>query len=1251
VTAYNATNEVRFAVVIYGGVSLAIYINGVVQEMWRMVRATAPGPDGEQPLLADGDLTGTEKVYRKIGQILNAPGYDSPQAAFAAMKAGEKLDISTRLVIDILSGTSAGGINAIFLAKALANNQSLQQLERVWVNEGDIDILLNDGGSVEDPLSRQKPPQSLLNSNRMYLKLLDAMDRMDDPQGSGKPPESVGKWKSPLVETLDLFSTTTDIHGIDLPMELADGVVSERRHRNVFHFQYPSEAAHGSDFSHRDNPFLAYAARCTSSFPFAFEPMALCDIFPIVRKRTLHRTAEYCKADTKEWQRFYKDYIKDEPDLPFDKRPFGDGGYLDNKPFTYAVETIMTRHAELPVDRKLIYVEPNPDRMEARPVSEHRPDAVENSLAALISLPRYETIRQDLEKILQRNTELERVSRIISTIKETFNDPQFWDTMDRWSDMDTTAMAKAVGPQYAAYQRLKLSAVTDELSALVARAFEIDPKSGYGKAMRTLAGVWRERHYSGVFENSFLMNFDVAYRVRRLRRVMARMNELSTNPPARVDAVEYRKELRRISKQLREQYERIQELISKAPPASELLPAAIAAAAPGHEEMHMVLEPPENISKYPGLASWAGCRKLGHEGRNSRAAYVLDRMGGDDLLQAVAKSLEARFKPVLMSVAEKVEACLKDDEGLLPARRQARKTAREEYKRFEIYDSNVFPIQYGNDIGEGDTVDVIRISPDDARNLRDIAEAGGNGSKLKGAYLGNFGAFLDQSWRKNDILWGRLDGVERIISALLPGADPDLVLVRKQLVDEAQEAIVLEMLSADRERRLQAAAGEELVSALKSNRTLTPQQEAAIGTILNWRTQLKAYVSEVNTKPDPHLTARSLARATTIVGEMLEEIGDKRELDRRPFRLVTRLGRVFWGFVEISTPRSLLEVLSAYWLQVLYLLAGILVFIGTFGQGDLLRVGLTTAGWVVAAHVIRNSLRRYMRGQRSLLSVVSVTAALAVVGLLMVGAVQLQAVMAVWPEPWQILTAAVAVSGLCAILAGSVINDRAYALRPPKNAALPAAGPVISVSLAKTWDEVASLLGPTTHPNRSLMRQIIQSDNWFVLAYMAMFVALGALIRFVHADPLGLGVIACGVLAGLFDLIENKRVMRRIDGPIDGDPAGPLPAAARFTFLKFAFTIGALACAGIWFAKHGGAGNWIELTGWAAGTPHWVELAAAAFALLACIAGVLGLFSRRLLKFSTLLGAAAMILIVLITAFDRNSFAPPDAKTAASTQR
>jgi len=66
------TQEVRFAVVMYGGISLAIYMNGVAQELGKMVRATAPSEDDvHHAALTDGKLDGTEKVYRKLGRMLS----------------------------------------------------------------------------------------------------------------------------------------------------------------------------------------------------------------------------------------------------------------------------------------------------------------------------------------------------------------------------------------------------------------------------------------------------------------------------------------------------------------------------------------------------------------------------------------------------------------------------------------------------------------------------------------------------------------------------------------------------------------------------------------------------------------------------------------------------------------------------------------------------------------------------------------------------------------------------------------------------------------------------------------------------------------------------------------------------------------------------------------------------------------------------------------------------------------------------
>src|SRR5437868_6927109 len=101
------TQEMRFAVVMYGGSSLAIYMNGVAQELLHLVRATAADPDGK---IHKENVSGTERVYRDLGRMLK-------RGEPAKLQLGSTDSLQTRFVIDILSGTSAGGINAVFLAK------------------------------------------------------------------------------------------------------------------------------------------------------------------------------------------------------------------------------------------------------------------------------------------------------------------------------------------------------------------------------------------------------------------------------------------------------------------------------------------------------------------------------------------------------------------------------------------------------------------------------------------------------------------------------------------------------------------------------------------------------------------------------------------------------------------------------------------------------------------------------------------------------------------------------------------------------------------------------------------------------------------------------------------------------------------------------------------------------------------------------------------------------------------------------
>ena len=63
---------------------------------------------------------------------------------------------------------------------------------------------------------------------------------------------------------------------------------------------------------------------------------------------------------------------------------------------------------------------------------------------------------------------------------------------------------------------------------------------------------------------------------------------------------------------------------------------------------------------------------------------------------------------------------------------------------------------------------------------------------LCGDALWAFGGFLDKRWRLNDMLRGRLDGAERLITAILPDSDPQTVSVREHLINAAQEAVATE---------------------------------------------------------------------------------------------------------------------------------------------------------------------------------------------------------------------------------------------------------------------------------------------------------------------------------------------------------------------------------------------------------------------------------------------------------------------------
>jgi patatin-related protein len=987
----------------YGGVSLAIYINGIAQEMLRWVRSTAKSANTDRALLsnnpasAECELGGTERVYRKLSYILGSGDvgkksadelWDQAEKSLASNEA-----IRTRFVVDILSGTSAGGINGIFLGKALANGQDISGLESLWIKEGDMRTLINDKKSAEGPVLLQDPPVSLLNSQRMYFELLKAFDSMEATRATSNP----------FVDELDLFVTTTDLSGVTLPIRLSDGVVYERRHRNVLRFVYSNkeasaEAKDRNDFAAKFNPFLAYAARCTSAFPAAFEPMCLCDTDTILKGYLPYANNENCRSDSSDWQRFYKDYLNPVGvnTVKFPKRPFADGGYLDNKPFTYATETVARRQADLLVTRKLIYIEPSPEHPEEQPDTEVKPDAIENVSAALITLPRYETIREDLQRVRDHNRLVERVSSILKSVDEdkktstlrkmeSFND-------DEWSKLDLGEVVAKKGIGYVAYHRLDISAVSDDLARLVTRVAGFDEESDHFIIIRSLVGEWRAKTYIEHGKgkpslNQFLFEFNLNYPMRRINFLRTKISELAekdeyrNQPEHKTDLLAIKKVLNQAYKDLRMTARQLRSRQSKSATA-----AAESASSPAYDSIQdlkkalaveaMKRLPEEVRSKTtdPVVDYFLGVHSNGRpvtgstikDQSDARARELLADAAILGLFDPIAAALKAKIGPAKKKADDMCRKALgladkaTDDAAKPPeATTESHAYLGYYYQNYDEYDRIIFPIIYGTEIGEAARVDIIRISPEDATALINERETGCY--KLAGTALGHFGAFLDPLWRRNDIMWGRLDGAERIINALLPN-DRDLA---RRLIGEAHAEIVHEAIAkagADEAKDLICEAGmrtrsgnaePNLITDFIDNLT-TFDSAGKLKDLIDNNAYRQHYVDTfpARSKLDPESTVKTAARATTVIGKMLEGLSTSRGSTNKPGLWIARLGRIFWALVEVAVPRSFAELVFRHWLKLIYFLEALLIFGSTLlVASGTQKFALTAFGVTAAIHL------------------------------------------------------------------------------------------------------------------------------------------------------------------------------------------------------------------------------------------------------------------------------------------------------------
>lgn len=744
----DATREVRFAVVLYGGVSLAIYMNGISQELLHMVRGSAsPGAlRATDEETAQAQLSEVELIYRELSEALSGDGR------------------RTRFLIDIISGTSAGGINGVALAKALAlGARDLKILRRVWSEEADFGKLLNDRFMV----SAFGKTESLLDGRYMYDMLHKTLGEMNQ-----------GVTGQPLVDdTLDLFVTTTDLKGQEAPIYLTDKSLDERIHKSVFRFQYiAGDNGDGppqrNDFGTAEDPLLAFAARCTSSFPVAFPPSRLDAIPEGLRERV----------------RNFGDMPEGKND-EFESRLFADGGYLDNRPFSHAIDLIPFRTPSVSGERKLLFVDPFPEPMkqsEQETGTEQEVDFLRNALLAATTLPRREVIREDIRDITEMNRRLSRLGALQDRwakdqeklkARDAIAPPQKPDNFERLDLADLVTLG--YGRHYPLYHHLRVYGTTDLLTDFVTQMASYSLKSDEWSYLRQVIRAWRDHKFYAyqpeggssdkpgacLSETFFLTQYDLDFRLRRLSHLRVAIDTALKEPGAK----------------------------------DELLWKALAIVKREHWNLRRMRSPgPDGQGQ---LLTGAEIETLKVD-LASGYKNVMSQITLKDRYAAASQIYHGEVKTLVDKAMERIGENLRDASERSSTQirdflqENALDSILENYNRFHWHDNVTFPFLEGHAAQENADVQVFRISPADSGINKDPA-------KLAGIKVRAFGGFLNRDWREHDILWGRLDGAERIVSALLPG--PDRSEERAAFTRRLQEAILkdeFENLESGNTRRL-----------------------------------------------------------------------------------------------------------------------------------------------------------------------------------------------------------------------------------------------------------------------------------------------------------------------------------------------------------------------------------------------------------------------------------------------------------------
>lgn len=768
--------ELRLALVLFGGVSLAVYQHGINREILNLVRASKV----YHALPSREDLQNVTDSFHR--HYPDEPERSSGDVYLEFLHALGK-DMALRVIVDVIAGSSAGAINGVTLAAALAHDRTLKPITDLWLEQADMLSLLAPQAKARlwskwyfwplmRPLMRRlgregllpaggdseiakrisvflrsrwfKPP---LDGSRLSSLILDGLIAMDG---------SSTKWESllPKGAKLDLLLTVTDFHGLQRPIFIHDPPVAyEREHRHLLRFSLEHRRTGHllSEFNADNFPSLAFSGRASASYPGAFPPAQIREMDDLLAARHMPWPAR-----SNFIERNFRNYHErgESPEAAV----LVDGSILDNKPIMACVEAIRMHGAFREVDRRLVYVDPRP---KGRRVSTGAgvPGFFATLRGALTDLPRHDPLNNELAMLSRHNVQARRLKEAILSARPqvveyleqateghlrgefTTDDLQHWRTIG-FRPVPGLFIAHDAWMRSLVYEAL------DFVEQIICWACQYIHDSPESRRVQVVIEAWARQlgvitHTYRIPEHAYrneemplfsriIMDFGVIYKRRRLNFVLHEINDLYLDVAkgGAADAESETLDLLKIKI-----HKCISDLSFCDDPNYLSRQAVNACSEIFHREGAMQEYSPELIELDP-----QACAAL---------TQLIERLGQEyDLARMVDNSDAVLASPLFMKL-----------------RQDSRIAILTGYLGYFFWDMILRPTASALS-QEAETIDEIlvdRISPDDARSIAfdDRKEV------LLGSSFASFGGFLGRSIRENDYLWGRLNAVDRLFDILI----------------------------------------------------------------------------------------------------------------------------------------------------------------------------------------------------------------------------------------------------------------------------------------------------------------------------------------------------------------------------------------------------------------------------------------------------------------------------------------------------